>query len=460
MSENEGLRTMRIDALMHHPDNPRKCIGDIEELTDSIRKNGVMQNLTVVPAEDELGKFWVLIGNRRFEAAKRAGLDELPCRVAEGLSKVEQVGIMLEENMQRSDLTIIEQAQGFQLMLDMGETVAGIAQRTGFSESTVRRRVKLGELDGDALSKAMESFQLTISDVAELEKVEDVEKRNDLLKKAYSADDLRGKIGAELRAQEKAKGVARIIARLEEMGFRAGKYSQSDIWSSKYEQVGRWGFDADPETIKNIENSGEMGYFDYWGTIYLLRKNAAEKKKELTAEEKKQREIARKRKQVGAAREQMLSEFSEFLKGKFRDTGILRHTAHISDRENREAWEVLCSTGIANIYRSVQCEPLLSKSWYESGSEEKETAQRQLSKVPMAYQMAWAFCKNISSQNGGYDLMGYDGSFQKGVGRAQERFYELLRIWGFRFAEDKEEEFEDLLDGTSGLYVSEDENGQ
>ena len=128
MSENEGLRAMRIDALMHHPDNPRKSIGDIEELTDSIRKNGVMQNLTVVPAEDELGKFWVLIGNRRFEAEKKAGLDELPCRVAEGLSKIEQIGIMLEENMQRADLTIVEQAQGFQLMLDMGETVAGIAQ--------------------------------------------------------------------------------------------------------------------------------------------------------------------------------------------------------------------------------------------------------------------------------------------------------------------------------------------
>lgn len=453
MSENEGLRTMRIDALMHHPDNPRKCIGDIEELTDSIRKNGVMQNLTVVPAEDELGKFWVLIGNRRFEAAKKAGLDELPCRVAEGLSKIEQIGIMLEENMQRSDLTIIEQAQGFQLMLDMGETVAGIAQRTGFSESTIRRRVKLSELDSEALEKAAQNFQLTISDMAELEKVENVEKRNDLLKKAYSADDLRGKIGAELRAQKKAKGVARIIARLEEMGFRAGKYSQSDIWSSKYEQVGRWGFDADPETIKDIENSGEMGYFDYWGTIYLLRKNAAEKKKELTPEEKKQKEAAKSRKRIIDIKTEIISEMREFMKGKFRDSGILGHIEKISDRENREAWEILCGFGQASIWRTVQLEPLLPDGWQRASDEEKEDAQRRMRAVPIAYQMVWAMLKG-----GSYDIADWNGHYIEGVGRVYDRLYNLLRIWGFRFAPDREDELEAVLDGSSDLYMTEAEN--
>ena len=447
--DSENIRMLALGMLRHHPDNPRKSIGDIEELTDSIRKNGVMQNLTVVPAEDELGKFWVLIGNRRFEAAKRAGLDCLPCRVAEGLSKVEQVGIMLEENMQRADLTIVEQAQGFQLMLDMGETVQGIAQRTGFSESTVRRRVKLNELDGDALSKAMESFQLTISDVAELEKVEDVEKRNSLLKSAYSGDDLRGKIGAEIRAQEKAKGVARIIARLEEMGFRAGKYSQSDIWSSKYEQVGRWGFDADPETIKNIENSGEMGYFDYWGTIYLLRKNAAEKKKELTPEEKKQKEAAKSRKRINDIKTEIISEMREFMKGRFRDSGILGHSDRISDRENREAWEILCGFGQASIWRTVQLEPLLPDGWHRASDEEKEDAQRRMRAVPIAYQMAWAMLKG-----GSYDIADWDGHYIEGVGRVYDRLYRLLRIWGFRFASNREDELEAVLDGSSDLYLN------
>ncbi|MCR5521277.1 MAG: ParB/Srx family N-terminal domain-containing protein, partial [Lachnospiraceae bacterium] len=78
--------------LSHHPENPRKNIGDITELTESIKKNGVMQNLTVIPAmpkakdyycDDEVADFekdpdkhtyLVIIGNRRMEAAKAAGV--------------------------------------------------------------------------------------------------------------------------------------------------------------------------------------------------------------------------------------------------------------------------------------------------------------------------------------------------------------------------------------------------
>lgn len=97
-------------------------------------KQGCLQNLTVVPVEEQPGEYYALIGNRRHGASKLAGLEELPCRIAEGLSRKEQLSIMLEENMQRSDLTIYEQAQGFQLMLDLGDTEEQIAEKTGFSK--------------------------------------------------------------------------------------------------------------------------------------------------------------------------------------------------------------------------------------------------------------------------------------------------------------------------------------
>ena len=124
--------------LSHHPENPRKNIGDITELTESIKKNGIMQNLTVIPAtpkakdyycDDEVTDYEqdpnkhmyrVIIGNRRMEAAKVAGVKELPCRIVTRIPFKTQLGIMLEENMQRTDLTIREQAEGFQLMLDLG----------------------------------------------------------------------------------------------------------------------------------------------------------------------------------------------------------------------------------------------------------------------------------------------------------------------------------------------------
>ena len=105
----------------------------------------------------------------------------MPCRIAEGLSRKEQLSIMLEENMQRNDLTIWEQAQGFQLMMDMGSTVKEISTLSGFSEKTVRHRLEIAKLDGVKVKNVSEERQLSLSDFAQLEKVEDIDERNKLL---------------------------------------------------------------------------------------------------------------------------------------------------------------------------------------------------------------------------------------------------------------------------------------
>ena len=118
------IKYIPVSKLWRHPDNPRKDLGDVTELAESIKVNGVLQNLTVVPLIGEITKKWdgesyrVIIGHRRLAAAKLAGLEELPCVVVE-MSEREQLSTMLTENMQRSDLTVYEQAQGFQMMLDM-----------------------------------------------------------------------------------------------------------------------------------------------------------------------------------------------------------------------------------------------------------------------------------------------------------------------------------------------------
>ena len=85
-----------------------------------------MQNLTVVPghwdenrAHHEEG-YTLIIGHRRFAAGKMAGVTMYPCRIVQDMSYKDQVGTMLEENMQRIDLTVLEQAEGFQMMLDLG----------------------------------------------------------------------------------------------------------------------------------------------------------------------------------------------------------------------------------------------------------------------------------------------------------------------------------------------------
>lgn len=179
MERKPTLTTIAIEKLHPHPDNPRKVLGDIDELAESIKASGILQNLTVVPMNDDWTEFTVIIGHRRLAAAKQAGLTELPCAVVE-MTEKEQLSTMLTENMQRSDLTVYEEAKGCQLLLDLGDTVAEVAEKTGFSESKIRRRVKLCELDEEAF-KESQIRQPTLADYDRLNQIKDIETRNKLL---------------------------------------------------------------------------------------------------------------------------------------------------------------------------------------------------------------------------------------------------------------------------------------
>lgn len=180
MERKPTLTTIAIEKLHPHPNNPRKVIGDVSELAESIKANGILQNLTVVPMNDDWTEFTVIIGHRRLAAAKQAGLTELPCAVVE-MTEKEQLSTMLTENMQRSDLTVYEEAKGCQLLLDLGDTVAEVAEKTGFSESKIRRRVKLCELDEEAF-KESQIRQPTLQDYDRLNQIKDIDVRNELLK--------------------------------------------------------------------------------------------------------------------------------------------------------------------------------------------------------------------------------------------------------------------------------------
>lgn len=174
--EVKGIVTIGLEHIHPHPDNPRKDLGDLTELAESIKKNGIMQNLTVIPKEGEPGEYITIIGHRRSAAAKLAGVTEAPCRVVEGMTDKEQMSTMLEENMQRNDLTIWEQAQGFQMMLDLGETEDTIAEKTGFSKKTIRHRLNIAKLDSKTLmeKERQDGYQLSLTDLYELEKIKDV----------------------------------------------------------------------------------------------------------------------------------------------------------------------------------------------------------------------------------------------------------------------------------------------
>lgn len=206
-----NLIYLSVKRLHPHPDNPRKDLGDLSELADSIKANGVLQNLTVVVDDpgSTISDFTVIIGHRRLAAAKLAGLETLPCVIAE-LSPKEQVQTMLLENMQRADLTLYEQAQGFQMMLDLGDSVEEIARKSGFSQSTVRRRVKLLALDQDEF-KASVGRGATLSDYMELDKIEDIQLKNEVLS-AIGTNNFRNKLASAIQTEKTRKFLAERVA--------------------------------------------------------------------------------------------------------------------------------------------------------------------------------------------------------------------------------------------------------
>ena len=209
VEERSGnLVFISVDELFPHPDNPRKDLGDLTELADSIKVKGVLQNLTVVRGHAQTQEEWskynqlynenpseelrekinakwyedgytVIIGHRRTEASRMAGLTALPCIIAD-MTPEEQVTTMMLENMQRSDLTVYEQAKGFQLMLDFGNTIETVAEKSGFSPTTVRRRIKLLELDESKFKKS-ESRGATLFEYMELDKIKDIDLKNKVL---------------------------------------------------------------------------------------------------------------------------------------------------------------------------------------------------------------------------------------------------------------------------------------
>lgn len=260
--------TISIDRLYPHPQNPRRDVGDISELTESIKANGVFQNLTVIEGgagvPEGIEGYTVIIGHRRLAAAKAAGLTELPCSVAE-MDERTQVGTMLLENMQRQDLTVWEQAQGFQMMLDLGETEAGIAEKTGFSKTTVKHRLKLLELDPDEFRKSQER-QVTLSDYIELEKIKDKEQRSKLLKSAGTAN-FKWELESCLRHQRQEKITREWLDFIDDLFMQFDYDRNREIVKTVY--MTRKMTDEDRKELRELAEDSENDYSYTKGDTFL-----------------------------------------------------------------------------------------------------------------------------------------------------------------------------------------------
>ena len=287
MNKKSKLQMISVEKLHPHPKNPRKVIGDVSELAESIKANGILQNLTVVPNNDNWDDFTVIIGHRRLAAAKQAGLTELPCAVVE-MTEKEQLSTMLTENMQRSDLTVYEEAKGCQLLLDLGDTVAEVAEKTGFSESKIRRRVKLCELDEEAF-KESQLRQPTLADYDRLNQIKDIETRNKLLE-SIGTNNFDNLLYSAVKKQETDEEKEKIEKFCLEQGMtKVQKYNEIP---SNYEYTGA--FELKDLIGKDFADGRKRYfYFAYSSTIYIYAEALKKQEKNDPEEEKRKLEEQR-----------------------------------------------------------------------------------------------------------------------------------------------------------------------
>ena len=118
-NENNHISNVSISDLSRNPYQPRQNFKEekLEELANSIKKNGIIQPIAVRPSKSASNKYEIVAGERRWLAAQRAGLHKIPVTILE-LSDVESLEVAIVENIQRDDLNPIEEAKGYKRLYD------------------------------------------------------------------------------------------------------------------------------------------------------------------------------------------------------------------------------------------------------------------------------------------------------------------------------------------------------
>jgi ParB family chromosome partitioning protein len=160
-------RKILINLLEPNPDQPRTEIGDLSELSDSIKQKGVLEPILVKP-NSKSGTWMIIAGERRWRAANLAGLLEVPC-IELDIDEKDIAEIALIENLQRKDLTLWEEADGFAYLIQkFGYTHEEIAKKIGKSRTTVTESLAIAGLPESIRAKCRQAELNTKSALLEV----------------------------------------------------------------------------------------------------------------------------------------------------------------------------------------------------------------------------------------------------------------------------------------------------
>jgi len=439
---------IKIEDLKIHPKNVRRKYEGIEELAQSIKENGIMQNLTVVPDKEEEGKYLVVIGNRRLTAAREAGLETAPCVVVEDMAEKKQIITMLMENMNRKDLTVYEEAEAMQMCFeDFGLKVEEIEEKTGLSKTTINHRLNMAKLDKETLVEKAEDkeFQLSITDLYTLEKVKDINTRNKILKEASDSRDLANRARQAARQELQERNKAKLIEECEKLGINKapeGVYYFSNGW----EEVKRFYLDEKGHKVEMKEVEG-LFYTTNYNSFSLIKKEKKQKeKKEVSEVDLKQKETEGKRAKIKAKYEEMHKDMEDFVRN------ILEGKVDAPDNAEyigKLTWEFILKYRVAVSEYALTNVILGAQAYKNANEEEKNKATERATGLPILYQMiAVAFSDLVY-----LSLTGYSGvMYNEAAGERLKSVHDILSNFGFSFAD---EESYKLMNGEHELYEKE-----
>jgi len=175
-------RMIPLEQIQTNADQPRKDVGDMHSLTDSVREKGVLEPLLVryLPESD---KFMIISGERRFHAARAAGLREVPC-IEKDANDVESLELALIENLQRKDLTPFEEAEGVQALADrFGLTHEEIGEKISKSRSSITETLSLRTIPEAIKAQCLEAGVLSKSQMLQVARQPNEAKMRDLVRR-------------------------------------------------------------------------------------------------------------------------------------------------------------------------------------------------------------------------------------------------------------------------------------
>lgn len=236
----------------------------VKELASSIEEVGLLEPLIVRPNN---GVYDLVCGFRRYEACKHLGMKEIPVVVVDGMPE-EQVAIyQLVENVQREDITPLEEANTFLALQKRDMSVTEIAKRVGVSKAHVSQRLKLLDADPD-VQKAVASGDIPVSSVRDIVRLSPNEQKR-VLKDAQKALDRKAKLTKTGKpSKKKAKGKAIKDAAGKRTGEKPGK-KKHKVSPEKIAEAFDMHLDAFREKLDNAPSQREVDLLDKF-FVYLV----------------------------------------------------------------------------------------------------------------------------------------------------------------------------------------------